>query len=199
MTECARVAGLVLAAGFSRRLGRPKQTVVLAGETLLERAVRVAQEAGLDPVIATVNPELAADPRLGRAGLEASGCKVLVNPNAAEGMASSITCGISALQDRWVAGVVLMTCDQMALKPEHLRALYAKPDEPAGSGYSGRVGVPAYFPQSCFEQLQSLQGDEGARKLLSGVRVVQAEELALDVDTAGDLRRAEEWLRTHAA
>ena len=46
-----KVAGIVLAAGSSRRLGEPKQLVFLGGETLLERAVRVAREAGLQPVI----------------------------------------------------------------------------------------------------------------------------------------------------
>src|SRR5579875_3651327 len=46
-----KIAALVLAAGASRRLGRPKQNVVLAGQTLLHRTVTTAQEAGLDPII----------------------------------------------------------------------------------------------------------------------------------------------------
>ncbi len=186
----------MLAAGFSRRLGRPKQHVVLAGETLLERAARVAREAGLRPVVVVVNRavyEAMAQ------GWDLPGCIVVVNEDAAEGMASSIRCGLAALPREDVAGAVVMTCDQVAVTPEHLRALCAEPDETAGSGYAGRVGVPAYFPANRFEELHGLQGDEGARRLLREARCVPTEALALDVDTDEDVRRAEEWLRLHGA
>ena len=46
-----RVGAVILAAGASRRLGEPKQLLVLGGETLLERAVRVARTAGCSPVV----------------------------------------------------------------------------------------------------------------------------------------------------
>ncbi|WP_158823157.1 NTP transferase domain-containing protein [Granulicella sp. S156] len=180
------IAGVVLAAGTSSRLGRPKQTVVFEGETLVERAVRVAQEAGLSPVIAVVNPE-------GDFGhsLQQLGCLVVINEGFAEGMAASIRRGVAVAKMLKASGVVLMTCDQVAVSPEHLRALYEDTENIAGSGYAGKVGIPAYFPTSGFDDLQQLSGDVGAREMLRSARVVVDERLALDIDTEEDLTRAE--------
>jgi len=179
------IAAVVLAAGASRRLGRPKQDVVIAGETLLEHAVRVAQDAGLSPVIVVVRPE-------GDFGhsLRQQGALVVLNDRAEEGMASSIRLGVNAARMLKATGVVLMTCDQVAVTPEHLRELCAEPDAAAGSGYAGKVGIPAYFPAASFAELMKLQGDTGARDLLRGARTVATEALAFDVDTEEDVARA---------
>jgi CTP:molybdopterin cytidylyltransferase MocA len=180
------VAAVVLAAGASRRLGRVKQMVVIGGETLLERAVRVAVEAGLVPVIVVVR-----EAELGE-GLR--GCEVVVNPLADEGMAASIRCGVARAREMGVAGVVVMACDQVALRAEHLRELCAEADRVTGSGYVGKVGIPAYFPAAVFEELMELRGDVGARELLRGAVAVVDEGLALDVDTEADVFRAKEML-----
>ena len=177
-----RVAAIVLAAGASRRLGRPKQTVVMGGETLVERAVRVAAEAGLEPVIVV----LRADGLV--TGLR--GCEVVVNALADEGMASSIRCGVERARDLGAAGAVVMSCDQVMLRAEHLVRLCVEADRVTGSGYAGKVGIPAYFPAASFEALMELRGDVGARELLRGAAVVVDERLALDVDTEADLARA---------
>jgi CTP:molybdopterin cytidylyltransferase MocA len=176
---------VILAAGFSRRLGKPKQTLVVGGETLVERGVRVAVQAGLSPVIVVVNPEAEF-----AASLQALGAVVVINPEAAEGMASSIRGGVAQARQRHARGLVLMTCDQVAVRPEHLRALYAEPARITGSQYAGRTGVPAYFPSSSFDALLRLQGDAGARNLLRGAFAIAAEELELDVDTGQDVARA---------
>jgi CTP:molybdopterin cytidylyltransferase MocA len=181
-----KIAAVVLAAGASRRLGRPKQEIVLGGETLVQRAVRVAMEAGLSPVIVVVNPECRfAGP------LRERGCMMVVNDQAAEGMASSIRSGAGVAQQVASAGAVVMTCDQVALRAEHLRALCAEPGSVAGSGYGGKVGIPAYFPAASFAGLMELRGDVGARELLRGAHVVLDEWLALDVDSEEDLAKAQ--------
>ena len=176
---------MVLAAGFSRRLGRPKQAVQLGGEMLIERAVRTAVEAGFAAVYAVVPPDATFAERLVR-----QACTVVVNPGCAEGMASSIRAGVRAVQDSFdgtLDGVVLMTCDQPGTRPAHLWALCADRQRVTGSGYAGRVAVPAYFPQKCFDQLLALHGDQGARTLLQNAACVEAEELAVDVDTEEDV------------
>ncbi len=180
---------MVLAAGASRRLGRPKQTVVLAGETLVKRAVRVAQQAGLAPVIAVVR----AGGGLGDS-LQQLGALVVLNDHADEGIAASVRLGVQAARRVQAAGVVLMTCDQVAVTADHLRALCAGRAEPAGSGYAGKVGIPAYFPAASFAALLQLQGDTGARDLLRGARAVATEALAFDVDTEEDVARARRLL-----
>jgi CTP:molybdopterin cytidylyltransferase MocA len=178
------VAAIVLAAGASRRLGRPKQTVVIGGETLVERAVRVAAEAGLEPVIAVVQADGLA------AGLRQRGCEVVVNALADEGMASSIRCGVERASELGAVGAVVMACDQVALRAEHLVQLCAEVDRVTGSGYAGKVGIPAYFPAVSFAALMELRGDVGARELLRGAAAVVDERLALDVDTEADVARA---------
>lgn len=181
------VAAVVLAAGASRRLGRPKQTVVLGGETLVERAVRMAFEAGLSPVIVVVRDGWIT-------GLRERGCEVVVNVHADEGMASSIRCGVERASDLHVDGVVVMACDQVALRAEHLRSLVGEGGRVTGSGYAGRVGIPAYFPAASFVDLLELQGDVGARALLRGAAAVVEESLALDVDTEADLEQGRRLL-----
>ena len=180
------VAAVVLAAGASRRLGRAKQSVEIGGETLLVRTVRVAVEAGLSPVIVVVRDVNLAN------GLH--GCEVVENTLAEEGMASSIRCGITRAQKLGAAGVVVMACDQVALGAEHLRALCAEADRVTGSGYAGKVGIPAYFPVETFGELMELRGDVGARDLLRGAAAVVDEGLGLDVDTEADVERARELM-----
>jgi molybdenum cofactor cytidylyltransferase len=177
------VAAVVLAAGASRRLGRPKQNIMLNGETLLHRAVRVAREACLSPIIVVV-----------RAGSEYGGTPdsdgsviAAVNHQANEGLASSIRHGIHLASSHDVAGVVILACDQPALRPDHLRALVEDERRVTGSTYAGTIGIPAYFPATSFSVLLQLRGDTGARKLLLNAHPISAEDLQLDIDTEEDL------------
>lgn len=184
------VAAVILAAGASRRLGRPKQNLILAGETLLQRTIRVAREASLFPVI--VVSRAAND----YANVLDSGIpvKIVINAEPDEGMASSIRCGIADASSLDVAGAVILACDQPTLRADHLRSLVAIESRITGSAYAGSVGVPAYFPMASFPLLLQLRGDVGARKLLIDAYSVSAEDLTLDIDTTEDLIAARELL-----
>lgn len=180
------IAAVILAAGASRRLGRPKQDIVIAGETLLQRVVRLAREASLSPVVVVT-----------RAGSEhsknfASDSAVItaINPEADEGLASSIRCGISLASKHAATGAVILACDQPALRADHLRALVEDEKRVTGSAYAHSIGVPAYFPATSFPSLLQLRGDAGARKLLTDAYSISAEDLILDVDTEQDLAAA---------
>jgi molybdenum cofactor cytidylyltransferase len=182
-------AAVVLAAGASTRLGQPKQLVMLAGETLLERAIRTAREAGCSPVVVVLgatSAQIMANSRLGEA-------VPVINNHWMQGLASSIRLGVRTLGivAKDTAGAVLMTCDQPAVTPEHLRALMAS-GNPTASVYAARRGVPAYFPASSFADLMELQGDAGARDLLRTAAVVDLPGGELDVDSRGDLDRAQD-------
>ncbi len=185
MSGANGIAAVILAAGASRRLGTPKQDLVLGDETLVERALRIAREAGLSPAIVVLRPE--GD--YGH-GLQQRGALIVLNNRADEGMASSIRLGVNLAGMLKADGVALMTCDQVLLRPEHLRALCEQPERITGSGYAGRAGIPAYFPASSFRDLIALQGDTGARDLLRGTAAIEDEDLALDIDTPEDLARA---------
>ncbi len=98
------IAAVILAAGASRRLGTPKQHLLLGDETLLECALRIAQEAGLSPVIVVVRPE-------GDYGysLQQRGALIVLNDRAEEGMAASIRLGVNVAAMLKAEGVVLLT------------------------------------------------------------------------------------------
>ncbi|MGH9598177.1 MAG: nucleotidyltransferase family protein, partial [Edaphobacter sp.] len=174
------IGAVVLAAGASKRLGEPKQLVWLGEETLLERSVRVAQEAGCSPVIVVVGADYAnvlANSVLGDVVM-------VINDQWEEGMASSIRLGVRALgiAAKDAEGVVLMTCDQPAVTAKHLSRLMLRVEVKA-SRYAGRNGIPAFFPARYFDQLMKLEGDAGARELLAEARYEELENGELDVDT----------------
>jgi CTP:molybdopterin cytidylyltransferase MocA len=178
-----RVGAVVLAAGASKRLGEPKQLLVLGDETLLERAVRVAREADCSPVVVVLGPSAESI----RAGCDLRDAAIVMNEDWAEGMGSSIGAGVGALRD--LDGCVVMTCDMPAVTTAHLRALMAS-GEVTASSYAGRRGVPAYFPVNVFQSLMELRGDAGAKDLLRSACFVELAGGELDVDTMEDLVRA---------
>jgi CTP:molybdopterin cytidylyltransferase MocA len=150
---------LVLAAGFSRRLGYPKQDVVYEGETLLARATRIASEVADEVIVVTREN----------------------NPEAEEGMASSIRYGV------FLAGhsrILVTLCDQPRVTAAHLRALLAVDAPIVASGYAGIAGVPAVFAPSLIPELLALRGDVGARAIIErhGAHVIPFEDAEFDVD-----------------
>lgn len=181
------VPAIILAAGASTRLGRPKQLERLRGERLLERAVRLAVGAGLTPTVvlgcaAELIERECALPR---------GC-VLLNPDWRSGMASSVRAGLAALPPD-VPGALLMTCDQPGVTAMHLRQLVAQGLANrcvVGSAYAGKRGVPAWFPAEVFPRMMQLVGDTGARELLGTGTAIDLEGGELDVDTEEALARA---------
>ena len=167
MTTC-----IVLAAGFSRRLGQPKQLVDWEGEPLVRRAARIAVDAA--PTIVVVAHDAV------REALEGLDVTIVDNPEAGEGMASSIRRGIAACE----GDVLLMLCDQPLITAQHLRALIDAKATIAATGYRGIAGVPAFFASSLRDELLALRGDVGARRIIEGHEhvVVPFEGAALDVD-----------------
>jgi CTP:molybdopterin cytidylyltransferase MocA len=184
-----RIPAVILAAGASTRLGEPKQLVMVAGETLLQRAVRVARQAGCSPVVVVAGAEHAQV--LGNSAL--ADAVSVINDQWEEGMASSIRLGVRVLDvvAADAQGVLLMTCDQPAVTAEHLRKLMLRVEVKA-SRYAGKNGVPTFFPKKYFDQLMELKGDAGARDLLAEARYEELENGELDVDTLKDLERARE-------
>lgn len=173
------IAAVILAAGAGTRMGGPKALLKLAGETLLQRAVRVARQAGLDPVIAVV----------GDFPLGAVAAQVVRNPRASEGVASSIRAGLSALPPQ-VTQVLFLTVDQVAVEADLLQRLVAlaSPHRPVACAYGGTIGIPALVPARLFPQLRELRGDQGAKAILlrNGTVALPLPGGELDIDTPGD-------------
>lgn len=188
-----RIAGLLLAAGESARLGQPKQLLEWNGTPLIEHAARTALCAGLDPVVVVIGSR-AGDMR---AALK-SPVTIVENPDWQAGMSTSLRAGLRALPGDVDAAIMLLV-DQPRLPEAHLRALidtYERLKKPiVVSAHRGRRASPALFDRSLFDQLMRVSGDVGGRPVIEAnphevVQVEAGDELQLaDVDTW------EEWQR----
>jgi molybdenum cofactor cytidylyltransferase len=187
------VAGLVLAAGESRRLGRPKQLLMWQGRPLIDHAAHTALEARLSPVVVVVGYH-AGDMH---AAIHAP-VTIVENPRWPEGMSTSLRAGLLALPSDVDAAVMLLV-DQPRIGADHLRALvatYRATGKPiVGSTFQGRRGSPTLFDRSLFAALLAITGDEGGRAVIQAnpglFETVEVEdELALlDVDTLEDWQK----------
>jgi molybdenum cofactor cytidylyltransferase len=188
------VAAIIVAAGSSSRLGRPKQLVMIGEEPMLQRAIRCAQEAGASPVFVV----LGAHRELIQNAIDFGAANVVVNEDWEEGLASSIRTGVKAVQSEAPAaeGMLLMTCDQPRVTTMHLHRLiqmsYAQWQPTAiASTYEETPGIPAIFPRQALRDLLALRGDKGARVLLAKppwpVIVVPLEGGEIDIDRPEDL------------
>ena len=188
------IPAIILAAGASSRLGQPKQLVGIQGETMLERALRLATEAGAGPVLAVLGANFASI----CASISFEGSIPVLNDQWEHGMSSSIHAGLDEADVRAPEspGALVMACDQPRLSAEHLRALLAAfgaQRTPAiiASAYAGTHGIPAVFPRSAFPALRALRGDKGARGLIAKppcqVIALPFDGGEVDVDLPSDL------------
>ena len=193
MTIPPILPAIVLAAGFSRRMGRCKLTLTLDGEPLVRRAVRAALDAGLAPVLVTVRPD--ASPELLKAvsGFDAR-MEIVPAPDAHLGQAESLKAGIRRLVARFACpppGVVVLLGDQPLVGAELVRELAAfylqKPECAAAPACYGVRGNPVILPSGAFRETLLLSGDKGARGILAafGLRLMPTNDTAAitDVDT----------------
>jgi CTP:molybdopterin cytidylyltransferase MocA len=180
-----RLAGLLLAAGASRRLGRPKQLLVHRGRTLVERAADAALAVCDDGVVAV----LGANQSEIEAALAGRALAIVTNPRWEAGIGASLAAGVARLPSG-CDGVLVLLCDQARVEAPSLQKLVqrwrAEPDRVVAAAYGGGAGAPAIFPRHCFAALGALAGDTGARALIAregaaALRVAMP-EAAFDVD-----------------
>jgi molybdenum cofactor cytidylyltransferase len=197
-----QIGCVLLAAGESSRLGRPKQLVRRRNRPLLLHALAAARGAlGPDETTVVVlgagalklrNVLRRSQPRA-RNGVALA--RVAYNARWRAGIAASLRVGLDALPRTARAALVTLV-DQPNVDAAVLRRLVAawraRPATPAAARYSGRAGVPAILPRRLWHAARSLEGDVGARALLRTapkVTLVEMPEAELDVDTEKDLAR----------
>jgi molybdenum cofactor cytidylyltransferase len=184
----AFVAGLVLAAGGSSRLGRPKQLLPYAGATLLDHIVATARNCEFDQLLVAVG----GNSEKVRSRVDLSGTEVVVNPGFGAGCSSSIAVAMEAL-DPAATVLVLMLGDQPGVVPATVRVLLAaRGDAPiAVCRYDDGRGHPFAFGHEAFGDLRSLHGDKAVWRMLDEreedvAEVPVAGRVPLDVDSWAD-------------
>jgi molybdenum cofactor cytidylyltransferase len=194
------IAAVVLASGFSRRMGQSKLSLAVGRRTLLERALDAVSGAELigRRVVVLQPGDLG---QLDRARYPM--VEPIANPHAAEGQSAAIRLATTQLAaDPGIAAVIFSVVDQPFLPPAVFDRLAQAWTDGAGgilvSCYDGRRGNPVLFARRFFPQLQALQGDVGGREILRA-HPAEVHEVAMpnaaagqDVDTWEDLQAARE-------
>ena len=187
-----RVGAVVLAAGSSTRLGRPKQLLSIGGRPLVRHVLAQLQAAELTRYAVVVGCH--AEQVSGV--LAADSCDLLDNPAWAEGIAASIRVATSWARAHQLDALLIAACDQPRLTAAHVRAMldaHASRGTTVASGYEGTRGVPAIFSAHWYGRLETLAGDRGAGALLREdpeVVVVDWPDGVFDVDTLEDAERS---------
>jgi len=186
---------IILAAGNSIRFGKIKQLLHFNGKTLLQHAIDEATEAGADPIVVIVG----ADAHVVSASIDNTKVETVLNNRWQEGMASGIVAGVgkvSSLRSN-VDKVILTVCDQPFITSALFEQLYQTQSNTekgiVACTYADTIGTPALFTQKYFDHLLSLQGDEGAKKLLktysTDVATIEFPKGSVDIDTEADYQR----------
>jgi molybdenum cofactor cytidylyltransferase len=182
------VAGLVLAAGGSKRLGQPKQLLPFGPATLLDHTLATARECHFDQLLVAIGG--AADDV--QAHVDLSGAEVVLNDAYGEGCSSSIGAAMASLDER-ADVLVLLLGDQPGVTCDTVAELLAGRGDAdlAVCRYDDGLGHPFCFSRALFETLGGLHGDKAVWKLVAAggdavARVHVEGPVPIDVDTWAD-------------
>lgn len=189
-----RVAGIVLAAGTSSRMGLNKMLLKLDGETLLRRTVKRASAAGLAPVVVVLGHE--AD--RARDELANLPCQPVLNADYARGINVSLQSGLAAVPAGAAAAVVILA-DMPFVTAPMIAALLEQYRESAAplviSDYAGINAPPMLYDRSLFAELRAMEGEGCGKQVVkrhrSEAQVLSWPAAALaDIDVPDDYQRA---------
>ncbi|MCE5310309.1 MAG: nucleotidyltransferase family protein [Acidobacteriales bacterium] len=192
------LAGIILAAGASRRMGAPKALLRLDGETFLERLIRVYAEF-LSPVVVVLGAE--ADTVRGGLHRDAP-ARFVVNEHWPSGQLTSLQCGVASVRDE-TGGCFFTPVDCPRVNPATIAALVgamnqgSPPPLVVMPRHGSRRGHPVGLSRELFDDLLSLAANESARAVVHGhpdrTWIVDVEDAGVldDVDTLDDYQRLE--------
>jgi molybdenum cofactor cytidylyltransferase len=182
---------IILAAGQSSRMGQPKQQLQYQGKSLLQHAVHTAMASVCRPVVVV----LGAYAEHILTAIKNEPIIIVNNTKWPEGMVSSIRAGVTELEkQKDIDSAVIMLCDQPFVNAELINNLIQIKTK-SGKGiiacaYNGTFGVPVLFDKSYFPQLISLQGNEGAKQILTqyvnDLATIAFAAAEIDIDTPAD-------------
>jgi molybdenum cofactor cytidylyltransferase len=187
-------AAIVLAAGGSTRLGRPKQLLLRDGVPLVRFIVDVVARSAPTRLVVVVGAQRAAV----EAALAGAPCELAFNEEWKGGLASSLATAARTLGAH-AGPTFVATCDQPALETTHVDALLAlardAPSRCAATRHGDAPGVPAVVPSALLSRACELRGDRGFGPLLAALApgtlgLLDAPALCMDIDDADELAAA---------
>lgn len=190
MTEAAKIAVIVLAAGGSSRMGQPKQLLPFGGVSLLRHMAAMAIASDIGDVFVVVGAEAE------RVAGELDGLAVVVVRNEiwGAGLASSLVAGLEAAANLGgVGAVAFVTVDQPCVDAEALVSLadgWRGGHGIVAAEYGATVGPPVLFDWRYFAEIAALTGDRGAKSVILAhmhdVLRVAMPSAGFDIDTVQD-------------
>ncbi len=190
---------LLLAAGASTRMGRPKQLLFYEGKTLIEHTTEKLLSLNTGPLLVV----LGAHAEKIATKLEPFQVQTVFNERWKEGMGSGIAIGLQTVLEQCpkAEGVLITLVDQPELCAKDLQIMldqYRVGQKKIWAAfYQGTLGVPAIFSRPYFESLLQLNGPQGAGKIIrAAAEKVQAYPLpaaSFDLDTPEDWAQ---WIRS---
>ncbi len=196
------VAGVVLAAGTSSRLGRNKLLMELGGESVLRRTVHTAIDGGLAPVLVVLGFEA----NRARDALAGLACELVDNPDYALGVNRSLKAGLAAVPPGAAAAVVLLA--DMPLVTGAMIATvvgaYRRSDAPLViSQYGETQAPPTLYDRSLFGEFQECQGEGAGKRVVErhrhdAVSIAFPPDALLDLDLPDDFRRLQRLIAARA-
>jgi molybdenum cofactor cytidylyltransferase len=200
-SSCSRmimqtIAGVILAAGQSRRFGRPKQLLKLKNKYLFEWVLDAALSSNLASVVLVLGYQNERVRRALGTKVRHPRLRVVANERYQEGLSRSLQIGLAEVQDA-SASVMFLLGDQPMVRPEtinHLLECFSQSDKDMCVPiYRGKRGTPTIIGRKFYHQILNLQGDVGARNFIEAhhdliLEVEVNDPLCFfDIDTPGDL------------
>lgn len=190
------VAGILLAAGTSSRMGSNKLLFELGGESVLRGAAKRALAGGLSPLLVVLGHEA----EKARAELDGLACDVVLNPDYASGINSSLKSGVAALPAD-VMGAMVMLADMPYVTPEMISGLiqrFRTTEAPLViSDYEGVNAPPMLYDRSLFSELLAMTGEGCGRQVVKRHRE-EAEILAWPTSALADLDVPDDYERARS-
>jgi molybdenum cofactor cytidylyltransferase len=192
--EPVQVHAVILAAGQSKRLGRPKQLLDICGQPMIRRVAEVVVDTSLESIMIVLGHASSAVERA-LAGLN---IQIASNPDFGSGQSSSLRTGVRALPASADA-VLFLLGDQPTISSSVIESVVEtyRVSRPAivQARYRGQPGHPVLFDRLLFGELSEVSGDQGAREVLrryaADVTYVEIDQDApLDIDTEADYQLA---------
>lgn len=187
------IALILLASGLSRRFGGDKLMADYKGAPLLSHAAQLGTGLPITHRFGVVG----RGQHERRTLLEGNGYETIQNAAPETGQASSLILGIKTAKAAGANGAIILLGDMPDVPAEHIQRLAekSKSADAIMTNAGDILSPPAYFPASLFDQLMSLSGDQGARRVFLSAEntatIDLAPAFARDIDTPADLETAE--------